>query len=199
MTAIAFSLRVQRPDGTPAAGVEVRITGAAAPFSVQPGGVVTDAAVMLTTNAQGLVTANLVPGPVSVRVASYRTLSLVHEGGGTPAALATVEVSGRIQDLTGVPSAAPVLIYPGDVRLVGRVVVVPTVASVTPAAGVVAVALVPGRYVVRATGRQAEIDVPGDWLVGDDPVEPTEEWLLSGGTWDDTGEWDDTAQWSDAA
>ena len=166
MPAAPFRLRVQRPDGSPVDGAAVDVALIAAPFqALADGSTVKLQAVRLTTDAAGLAVGDLVTGRYHVRVEFLPAVQIEHDGGGVPPLVPPVVVAGLRRRPDGSPSEAPLTLRPERPQMVGRTVVTVDPVTVQPVAGLVSVALVPGRYVAgEPGGLRGLVQVPGDWL-----------------------------------
>lgn len=161
-----FAIRVQRPDGSPVAGIEVLVAPVSAPLQPRRRGVVVEDTVTLTTDMTGLAQADLVTGQMTVRVGDAPTVTVDHKGGPVPSLLPAVTVSGTLRKLNGAASEKPVTFHPQFESLVEGVLVMPEVVTVEPENGTITLRLIPGQYVARSSGgRPGLVDVPGDWLM----------------------------------
>ena len=160
-----FAIRVQRPDGSPVAGIEVQLAPVTAPLQQRRQGVVVEDPVTLITDAMGLAQADLVTGPLTVRVGDMAAVQYDHRGGPVPALLQPVTVTGMLRKLNGTAADRPVTFDLQSEPLVDGVLVLSETVTVEPKDGVITIKLLPGQYAVRHVGgRPGLVDVPGDWL-----------------------------------
>lgn len=177
-----FAIRVQRPDGSPVAGIEVQVAPVVAPLQPRRRGVVVEDAVTLITDATGLAQADLVTGKLSVSVGDMPAVHIEHMGGGIPPLLPAVTVTGALRKVTGAASDKPVTFEPQFETLVAGVLVLSETMTVQPQDGIITVNLIPGQYVVRYSGgRPGLVDVPGEWLM-EISAAPA-DWGGSGALW----------------
>ena len=177
-----FAIRVQRPDGSPVAGVEVQVAPTTAPLKPRRNGVVVADVVTLMTDAMGLAQADLVTGQLTVRVGDIPAVTVDHRGGPVPPLLPAVTVTGMLRKVNGTASDKPVTFEPQFEPLVEGVLVMPESVTTQPEDGLITIKLIPGQYVVRhAGGRPGLVDVPGDWLT--ENFGAPASWGGSGATW----------------